>query len=309
MDPDLVDSILTGIRAAWPMSNDPEITLEANPTSVESARFRAFSDAGVNRLSMGVQALNDIDLKRLGRLHSAEEAMAAFDIARAHFPRVSFDLIYARQDQSLTDWKAELSRALTLSVDHLSLYQLTIEDGTAFGARFREGKLRGLPDEDLSADMFALTQDLTEAAGMPAYEISNHAIPGAEARHNMVYWRGGDYVGIGPGAHGRLSLGGKRWATETPLAPGEWLQAVEKGASTDFAETVLSDEDVQTEYLLMSLRLAEGTDQSRLALNDRLSNKINMLVDIGQLERTGTGFAATPDGRPVLNAILRELLA
>ncbi len=309
MDPELVDAILSKIRASWPMANDPEITLEANPTSVESARFRAYFDAGVNRLSLGVQALSDPDLKRLGRLHSADEAMAAFEIARAAFPRVSFDLIYARQDQSLKAWEAELSRALSLAVDHLSLYQLTIEDGTAFGARHRQGGLKGLPDEDLSADMYALTQDLTEAAGMPAYEISNHASPGAEARHNLIYWRGGDYVGIGPGAHGRLTLDGVRWATETPLAPTAWLSAVETGKSLEFNRFSLSPADVHAEYLMMSLRLAEGTDAVRLGGDSVFNNKINGLVETGHLHMTDMGFAATASGRPILNAVLRELLA
>ncbi len=308
MDPELVDAILSKIRACWPLANDAEITLEANPTSVESARFRAYLDAGVNRLSLGVQALNDPDLKRLGRLHSADEAMAAFEVARAAFPRVSFDLIYARQDQSLAAWEAELTHALALAVDHLSLYQLTIEDGTAFGARHRQGGLKGLPDEDLSADMYALTQDLTASAGMPAYEISNHARPGAEARHNLIYWRGGDYVGIGPGAHGRITRDGVRWATETPLAPGAWLSAVEESKSLNFNEYFLTPEDVHAEYLMMSLRLIEGTKTNRLTKDHDFSNKISSLVEIGQLQYTDDGFAATPAGRPVLNAILRELL-
>lgn len=308
MDPDLVDAILGRIRARWPQSNDVEITLEANPTSVESTRFRAYSDAGVNRLSLGIQALKDHDLKRLGRLHSAAEAMAAFEIARDVFARVSFDLIYARQDQSLQEWEAELSNALSMAADHVSLYQLTIEDGTAFGARYREGGLKGLPDEDLAADMFALTQDLTAASGLPAYEISNHSRPGGEARHNLIYWRGGDYVGIGPGAHGRLTFDGKRVATETPLSPETWLSAVESGQTKDFLEYGLTFEDVQTEYLMMSLRLVEGADQGRLQISETLSSKINSLIEDGLLAHTQHGFALTPRGRPVLNAVLRALL-
>jgi len=186
MEPEIVAEVLGAVRATWPMVNDPEITLEANPGSVEAGRFRGFRDAGVNRISMGVQALNDADLRRLGRLHSVAEARQAFDIARNCFDRVSFDLIYARQDQTLEQWRAELTEALSMAVDHLSMYQLTIEDGTAFGDRFARGGLKGLPDEDVQADMYAVTQEVCAAHGMPAYEVSNHARPGAESRHNLV---------------------------------------------------------------------------------------------------------------------------
>ncbi|HDR29144.1 radical SAM family heme chaperone HemW, partial [Rhodovulum sp.] len=213
MAPDLVAAILDTVRATWPCANDMEVTLEANPGSVEAGRFAGYRDAGVGRVSLGVQALNDADLGRLGRLHSAAEARAAFDIARNTFERVSFDLIYARQDQLLADWQAELGQALALGVDHLSLYQLTIEPGTAFGDRHARGGLRGLPDDDRAADMYLATQEICAAAGLPAYEVSNHARPGAESRHNLIYWRYGDYAGIGPGAHGRLTLDGRRWAT------------------------------------------------------------------------------------------------
>ena len=220
MDADVVADLLAAVRATWPMVNDPEITLEANPGSVEAGKFRAFREAGVNRVSMGVQALRDADLRRLGRLHSVAEARQAFDIARNCFDRVSFDLIYARQDQTLADWQAELREALSMAVDHLSMYQLTIEDGTAFGDRFARGGLKGLPDDDVQADMYAATQDICAEHGMPAYEVSNHARAGAESRHNLIYWRMGDYAGIGPGAHGRLTLNGRRWATVAPRAPG-----------------------------------------------------------------------------------------
>ena len=219
MDVETVASVLNDVQRAWRMTNDIEITLEANPTSVEADRFIGYRAAGVNRVSLGVQALNDPDLRRLGRLHSADEARAAFDLARGTFERVSFDLIYARQDQSLAQWDAELDEALSMAADHLSLYQLTIEDGTAFGSRFAAGGLRGLPDEDLSADMFALTQQRTAEAGLPAYEISNHAKPGSESRHNLIYWSGGDYIGIGPGAHGRVTTSAGRVATEATSAP------------------------------------------------------------------------------------------
>ncbi len=309
MSPDLVASILEAVRAAWPMANDVEITLEANPTSVEAGRFRGFAEAGVNRLSMGVQALRDDDLRRLGRLHSAAEARAAFDIARAQFDRVSFDLIYARQDQSLQDWRAELSEALSMAVDHLSLYQLTIEDGTAFGDRFRRGRLRGLPDEDLGADMYELTQELCEAAGMPAYETSNHARPGSESRHNLIYWRSGDYAGIGPGAHGRLTFDDNRYATEALRAPGAWLEAVERRGSGELPRESVPAEEQLEEFALMGLRLREGVDLAPLQSDQRLINNINGLLASGLLELHGERLRASPTGRPLLNAVLREMFA
>lgn len=309
MSPDLVASILEAVRGAWPMANAAEITLEANPTSVEAGRFRGFSDAGVNRLSMGVQSLRDDDLRRLGRLHSAAEARAAFDIARARFDRVSFDLIYARQDQSLEDWRAELSDALAMAVDHLSLYQLTIEDGTAFGERFRRGRLRGLPDEDLGADMYDLTQELCDAAGMPSYETSNHARPGSESRHNLIYWRSGDYAGIGPGAHGRLTLGNRRVATEALRAPGAWLQAVENRGSGELPRDPLPEEEQLEEFALMGLRLREGVELAPLLSRRELFHNINGLIESGLLERRGERLCATPAGRPLLNAVLREIFA
>ena len=226
MPPDTVGRVIEAARAAWPRANDLEITLEANPTSAEAGRFRGFRDAGVNRVSVGLQSLRDEDLKRLGRLHSAAEGRSAFLLAREVFPRVSFDLIYARQFQTLADWRAELTEALTLAADHLSLYQLTIEPGTAFGDRFARGRLSGLIDDDLGAEMYDLTQELCMANGLPAYEVSNHASDMAQSRHNLIYWRGGDYAGIGPGAHGRLTLGGIRHATETELSPIGWLDRV-----------------------------------------------------------------------------------
>ena len=229
MAPETVAAVIDEARALWRPANDMEITLEANPGSVEAGRFAAYRDAGVNRISMGIQALNDDDLRRLGRIHTVAEARAAFDIARDCFDRVSFDLIYARQHQTPEDWRAELTEALSMAVDHLSLYQLTIEDGTAFGDRYAVGKLRGLPEDDSAADMYLITQEICEAHGLPAYEVSNHARPGAESQHNLIYWRYGDYVGIGPGAHGRLTLNGQKQATETYLSPNAWLRAVETG--------------------------------------------------------------------------------
>ncbi len=311
MEPDLVAAIIAEVRALWPMSNDPEITLEANPNSVDSSRFRGFSDAGVNRISMGVQALNDADLKRLGRLHSAAEARRAFDIARAEFDRVSFDLIYARQHQTLADWRKELAEAATMAVDHLSLYQLTIEDGTAFGARHAAGGLKGLPDEDLAADMYQVTQEVLDGLGMPAYEISNHAREGAESRHNLIYWRYGDYVGIGPGAHGRLTLGGRKIATEAPRAPGVWLEAVHREGAGELPRVALTGGECADEYILMSLRLREGADMARYeAISGRplRLEAISRLEELGLVRVSGSRIAATAPGRIVLNAILREIV-
>lgn len=312
MDPDLVFAMLDRIRARWPQTNDWEVTLEANPGSVEAGRFKGYADAGVNRISMGIQALNDGDLRKLGRLHSVTEARAAFDVARNAFDRVSFDLIYARQDQSLAAWRAELTEALSMAVDHLSLYQLTIEDGTAFGDRFAKGGLRGLPDEDLASDMYDLTQEICGAAGLPAYEVSNHAAPGMESRHNLIYWRGGDYIGIGPGAHGRLTLDGVRWATEAPRAPGDWLQRVEAGDAGENAREAVPGPERALEYLMMGLRLSDGIDLSRyraLAGEPLSVNKIKALEDLDMLHLNGDALMATPKGRLVLNAVIRDLAA
>ena len=276
MSPDLVAAVIAKIRATCPMGNDPEITLEANPGSVEAGRFQAYREAGISRVSMGIQALNDTDLRRLGRLHSVAEARAAFDVARRVFERVSFDLIYARQEQTLDAWRAELTEALSMAIDHLSLYQLTIEDGTAFGARHAAGGLRGLPEDDTAADMYAVTQEVTTAAGMAGYEISNHARSGAESRHNLIYWRAGDYAGIGPGAHGRLTLAGQRLATDTPKAPLAWLAQVEREGHGELPREALSLADQAVEYLMMSLRLREGSDLGRYAA---LSGRINPRED------------------------------
>lgn len=310
MDPGLVDAVLTRVRATWPMANDIEITLEANPTSVEAGRFTGYRDAGVNRVSMGIQALNDPDLKALGRLHSAKEAMIAFDIARGVFDRVSFDLIYARQGQTLAAWQSELQQALGMAIDHLSLYQLTIESGTAFGDRYAAGKLRDLPDEDLSADMFAATQEICAAAGFDGYEVSNHARPGCESIHNKIYWRYGDYAGIGPGAHGRLTLGGRRYATETPLGPTAWLKQVNTTGRGELSREVLSVDDQLSELLLMGMRLDEGVSLERLRLgqNHHLSINIKGLEDLGLVCMDAGMLRMTPHGKPLLNAVLRELL-
>ncbi len=309
MDPDLVDAILTKVRATWSLANDIEITLEANPTSVEAGRFVGYRDAGVNRVSMGIQALNDTDLRALGRLHTAQEALTAFSTARETFDRVSFDLIYARQGQNLADWRAELTQALGLAIDHLSLYQLTIEDGTAFGDRYAAGKLRGLPNDDVAADMYALTQDVCAAANFESYEVSNHARPGYESIHNQIYWRYGDYAGIGPGAHGRLTLGGDRYATEAPLAPMQWLAQVGKTGIGDSLRSKLSAEDQRSELLLMGMRLREGVLIKRIEITEKIEKNINSLNDLGMVKSRGDRLVLTGQGRPILNAVLRELLA
>lgn len=310
MAPETVAGVIDAARAAWGFANDIEITLEANPGSVEAGRFRAYGQAGVNRLSMGVQALNDDDLRRLGRMHSVAEARAAFDIARDAFRRVSFDLIYARQGQSLAAWRTELREALSMAVDHLSMYQLTIEPGTAFGARHTAGGLKGLPDDDVSADMYMETQDICSGFGMPAYEVSNHAPAGSESRHNLIYWRQGDWAAVGPGAHGRLTLGRDRWATEAVRAPGAWLAAVERKGSGDLPHEPLTRHDRAVELLLMNLRLSEGLSLARYTAlaGDALDGaRIDELAAMGLVEVRDGRLAATDHGRPVLNAILREM--
>ncbi len=313
MSPDLVAEILAGVRNTWVPANDIEITLEANPTSVEAARFRGYREAGVNRVSVGVQSLRDSDLRALGRLHSAAEARAAYDVAREVFDRVSFDLIYARQHQTLEAWRDELAEALTMAADHLSLYQLTIEDGTAFGERFRRGRLPGLPDEDLAADMYLLTQEMTEASGLPSYEVSNHARPGAESRHNLIYWRGGDWAGIGPGAHGRLTLGGVRFATQTPLVPATWLLQVEASGTGETTRAILALEEDRAERIMMGMRLSAGMPRvdviDGVLSTAQLSNKINKLRDLGLLRTEFGHVAPTVRGRLVLNSVIAELLA
>ena len=310
MDPDLVAAIIERIRATWPMANDPEITLEANPGSIEMARFRGYRDAGVNRISMGMQAMNDADLRRLGRLHSVDEGRKAFDIARNCFSRVSFDLIYARQNQTMAEWRHELNSALDLAIDHLSLYQLTIEDGTVFGDRFAQGKLLNLPNDDLAADMYQLTQDICSQRGLPAYEVSNHASTGAESVHNLIYWRGGDYIGIGPGAHGRLTLDGQRFATEAPRAPGGWLDMVEKEVPAEKPRASLTATERADEYLIMSLRLREGMEIDRYEVMTGRpldAAKLDSLAELGLIALVRNRVFATDKGRILLNSVIREL--
>ena len=305
MAPETVNAVLSAARDVWSFANDIEITLEANPTSVEAHRFEGYAKAGVNRVSLGVQALNPKDLRNLGRLHSVSEAQSAFNTARAFFDRVSFDLIYARQDQTLEDWRAELSSALEMAVDHLSLYQLTIEEGTAFWDRAQRGALRGLPSDDLGADLYDLTQQLCEAAGYVAYEVSNHARPGAESKHNLLYWRGGDYAGVGPGAHGRLTMEGQRSATECWKQPEAWLTAVSNGSGIK-ERTLLSPLDIEDERLIMGIRLVDGLDIDDVA-NLVDWTRFSALEDEGLVWRSDTRIGATTTGRPVLNYLISQI--
>ncbi len=309
MPAETVAAVIEAIDQLWGLAPDAEITLEANPTSIEAARFAGYAAAGVNRVSMGAQALNDADLKRLGRMHSSAEARVAFDIAQAQFRRVSFDLIYARQDQTVAAWEAELQEALAMAIDHLSLYQLTIEQGTRFAELHARGGLRGLPTDDRAAEMYEVTQAITAAAGLPAYEVSNHARPGSESRHNLIYWRGGDYAGVGPGAHGRIIMDGIRMATETARDPAAWLAAAETGRG--ISAEALPEGAAGDEYALMSLRLAEGMSLSRhLRLSGTPLNqaKVADLIADGIIRVEGDRLAATAQGRPVLNAIIAALL-
>ncbi|MDR5652658.1 radical SAM family heme chaperone HemW [Ruixingdingia sedimenti] len=311
MAPQVVAAILERVRRTWPLANDLEVTLEANPGTVEAARFRGFREAGVNRISIGIQALDDESLRLLGRLHSAGEGRRAIGIAQDLFERVSFDLIYARQNQSAEDWQAELRAALAIGTDHLSLYQLTIEDGTAFGDRFARGRLPGLPTETVSAEMYEITQEICDAAGLPAYEISNHARPGAESRHNIIYWNGGDYAGVGPGAHGRLTLDGARWATETLRAPGAWLEAVEQRGNGETPREAVPADAQGYEYLMMGLRRDTGVSMARLAAILGVVPDLPRLAGLEELDllqREGDSLRATRHGRMVLNSLLAELL-
>lgn len=310
MEPGVVAGVIDKIKMTWPVVNDLEVTLEANPGSVEAGRFEAYRAAGVTRISMGVQALNDDDLRRLGRIHTVSEAQAAFGIARKSFDKVSFDLIYARQGQTPDAWRKELVQALGMAVDHLSLYQLTIEQGTAFGDRYNAGKLRDLPDDETSAEMYEITQDICGEAGLLAYEVSNHAQVGSECRHNEIYWRYGDYAGIGPGAHGRVSLPNGRFATEAYMQPDKWLQAAERGSGEKLREA-LTQEDQATEFLLMGMRLSEGVSLDRFNSLSGRSLKADSLIDLqelGMVTVDETRLKATRRGRFVLNSVLAQLL-
>ncbi|GLS42137.1 radical SAM family heme chaperone HemW [Methylobacterium brachythecii] len=310
MKPETVAGLLDAVAGAWSIAPEVEVTLEANPTSVEAERFRGYRAAGVNRVSLGVQALNDTDLKALGRLHSVDEALSAVRTAAAHFERYSFDLIYARPKQTPEAWRAELSEAIAHAAEHLSLYQLTIEPGTPFFGLAQAGRLVPPDDEDARV-LYDVTQEVCEKAGLPAYEISNHARPGAQSRHNLLYWRYGEYAGIGPGAHGRLVQPEGRLGTVTEKLPEAWLTRVERDGHGIVETEKLVPDDEGDEFLMMGLRLKEGIDPARYTvLKGRALDRkrLETLIADGLVAMTPTGnVAATPRGAPVLNALVTEL--
>lgn len=312
MKPQTVQGVIDAVAAAWRLAPDAEITLEANPTSVEAERFAGYRAAGVNRVSIGVQALNDADLKALGRKHTVEEATAAVRLAASVFPRFTFDLIYGRAGQSEADWRAELATALTLAGDHISLYQLTIEPDTIF-ERLRDAGKLDLPGEELSLAMFAASRELTEARGLPAYEVSNHARPGSESRHNLIYWRYGEYAGVGPGAHGRLVTPRGRLAQETERHPEMWLTQVESEGHGLVESEPLTRDEQGDEFLLMGLRLREGIDPKRfkaVAGRDLDRERIESLVEDGFIERDAAGrIRVTPMGAPLLDTVVADVAA
>ena len=310
MKPGTVGAVLDAVAANWTVPDGIEVTLEANPSSVEAERFRGYRAAGVNRVSLGVQALDDRDLKFLGRLHNVEEALHAIGLARDIFPRLSFDLIYARPNQTPEAWQAELERAIGYAADHLSLYQLTIEEGTPFFALHAARKF-DVPDPDHAAELYALTQSVTAARGLPAYEISNHARPGAESRHNLTYWRYGEYVGVGPGAHGRFIEDGTRVVTIAERRPESWLGMVEQAGHGITGGESLTREEEADEFLLMGLRLAEGIDLARyetLAGRPLSSHRLTLLQEEGLVASIGNSrLRATPRGMIVLDALVADL--
>jgi oxygen-independent coproporphyrinogen-3 oxidase len=312
MQPQTVGAVLDAIGKHWSVAPDVEVTLEANPTSVEATRFRGYRVAGVNRVSLGVQALDDGSLKALGRLHTAREALDAVAIARTAFDRYSFDLIYARPDQTPQMWANELRQAISEAAEHLSLYQLTIEEGTPFFGLHAAGKLK-TPDEAMARALYDVTQEVCAREGLPAYEISNHARTGAECKHNLVYWRGDEYAGIGPGAHGRLDIDGVRHATATDKRPEAWLLRVETDGHGVMTDDGLNSEERADEFLLMGLRLAEGIDPKRYAaLSGRQldPHRIAMLREEGAIAVDPDGrLRVTKSGFPVLDAVVADLAA
>ena len=312
MQPQTVGAILAAIGKHWRVADDAEVTLEANPTSVEATRFAGYRAAGVNRVSLGVQALDDASLQELGRLHSAREALDAVAVARRSFDRYSFDLIYARPGQTPDMWAGELELAIREAAEHLSLYQLTIEEGTPFFGLHAAGKLR-TPGESEARALYDVTQEICARRGLPAYEISNHARKGAECRHNLVYWRGEEYAGIGPGAHGRLDINGVRHATATEKRPEAWLMRVEANGHGIIADEYLSREERADEFLLMGLRLAEGIDPARyaaLAGRPLDPRRIAILSDEGAIVVDPNGrLRVTQAGFPVLDAVVADLAA
>jgi putative oxygen-independent coproporphyrinogen III oxidase len=312
MKPSTVGAILETISRHWTVAPDAEITLEANPTSVEAERFAGYRAAGINRASVGVQALNDADLKMLGRMHTVAEAMAALKVAEKTFGRTTFDLIYARPGQTPQQWRAELEQAVGRGTEHLSLYQLTIEPDTMFEKLFEAGKLL-MPDPDHSRALWDVTQEVTQAAGLPAYEVSNHARPGAESQHNLIYWRYGDYAGVGPGAHGRLTTPRGRLAQATERHPEMWLTVVEAEGNGLVEDSTLSQTEQGDEFLLMGLRLSEGIDPERFArLSGRAldGGRVDSLIAEGMIARTADGrLRVTQEGFPVLDAVVADLAA
>jgi putative oxygen-independent coproporphyrinogen III oxidase len=312
MQPKTVAALLEAIARHWRIAPDAEITLEANPTSVEAERFRGYRTAGVNRVSLGVQALDDRVLSQLGRMHTAKEALAAVDVARRVFARYSFDLIYARPQQTPQDWAKELKLALAEAGEHLSLYQLTIEPDTPFATLHAAGKLK-VPDEERARALYDTTQEICAAHGLPAYEISNHARPGGECRHNLIYWRAHEYAGVGPGAHGRLDIDGDRYATATEKRPEAWLDRVERNGHGLVTDEVLTREEASDEYLMMGLRLTEGIDVSRyVAVSGRALDpeRIAALHEAGLVETVPPGrLRVTLPGFPVLDAVVADLAA
>ena len=315
MEPETAAAVIEQVRARWTPSADIEITLEANPTSVEAGRFAALAQAGVNRVSLGVQALDDRALKFLGRQHMAREALDAVAVARRHFARTSFDLIYARPGQTVAAWRDELAQALAHAGEHLSLYQLTIEKQTAFEGAYRRGEFV-LPDEDTGVALFDATQEILAAAGRPLYEISNHARPGAECRHNLGYWRYDDYVGIGPGAHGRPRVDGVKLAARQHRAPEIWLEHVERQGHASTERRELPAQEQAQEALMMGLRLAEGIDAARfraatgVALDDALDPQgLRTMTEGGFVRRDATHLRATHEGMLRLDAVLARIAA
>ncbi|MCB1379198.1 MAG: coproporphyrinogen III oxidase [Alphaproteobacteria bacterium] len=311
MPPVAVAEVLNAIAGLWPVAANAEVTLEANPTSIEAGNFRGYRGAGVNRVSVGVQALDDDDLQALGRQHTAAEALAAFRLAASVFPRASLDLIYARPRQSVASWRAELQRALAEQQGHMSLYQLTIEPGTAYADLASRGAL-ATPGEDCAADLYDVTQELTEAAGLTAYEVSNHARPGHESQHNLLYWRYGEYAGVGPGAHSRLVSGDHRRALIAEKHPETWRDLVASHGHGMIADIAVDPVHQATEYLLMGLRVSEGIDTGRYAaLAGRTigAERLDNLLSLGLVRREGNRLSATPSGRKVLNALIAELAA
>jgi len=304
-----VAGVLDQIARLWGIAEDPEVTLESNPASAEADRFRDYRSAGINRLSLGVQALNDTDLKALGRLHDVAEAEAALKWAMRTFERVSLDLIYARPGQTLEAWRAELAKALAFGTDHLSLYQLTIEPGTPYAALARAGRLR-IPDDDSAVALYELTQEMTQAAGRPAYEISNHARPGAECRHNLLYWRYGEYAGVGPGAHGRLTVGKRKLAISAERLPERWAQRIVEQGNGFVAQDEISNLAAAREHLLMNMRLSEGLHVADFEARWGIpldADRIHRLAEQGLLRTASGRVAATAKGRIVLNRVIAAL--